>query len=58
MKKIVAILALAAASFSKFTPELTSKYSIEVLNEGTEGTQPKVGDEVHMHDDGKLKDGT
>lgn len=38
MKKIITLVALAAGAFSKFSSELTTKYSIEVLNEGKEGT--------------------
>lgn len=58
MKSILTVLALACGAFSKFSPELTKKYSIEVLTEGKSGTEPKLGDEVKMHYDGKLKDGT
>lgn len=44
MKKVIAALVLVSGAFSKFSPELTEKYSIEVLAEGKEGTQAKVGD--------------
>jgi FKBP-type peptidyl-prolyl cis-trans isomerase len=58
MKSIFALAALLAVGTSKFTDALISKYSIEILKEGDEGTEPQVGDEVEMHYSGTLKDGT
>lgn len=58
MKKILAIAALFATAFSSFSEELISKYSIEVMNQGTPDTKPNAGDKVAMHYDGSLKDGT
>lgn len=58
MKKLLTLATLAAVSFSKLSEELIEKYSIEILNEGDEGTEPNVGDQVEMHYDGTLTDGT
>lgn len=58
MKSLLTLFALGTAAFSKLSPELISKYSIEEIKQGKEGTEPKVGDEVQMHYDGKLLDGT
>lgn len=58
MKKLLALATLAAVSFSKLSEQLIEKYSIEILNEGDEGTEPNVGDQVEMHYDGTLTDGT
>ena len=58
MKSLFAAIALTAVATSKLTDALIEKYSIEILNEGKPGTEPTVGDEVQMHYDGTLKDGT
>jgi FKBP-type peptidyl-prolyl cis-trans isomerase len=58
MKKLLTLATLAAVSFSKLSEQLIEKYSIEILNEGDEGTEPNVGDQVEMHYDGTLTDGT
>lgn len=58
MKKLFALTTLIAASFSKFNSDLIEQYSIEVINEGKPGTEAKAGDEVQMHYDGTLTDGT
>jgi FK506-binding protein 1 len=58
MKKIFALATFAACAFSKITPELQEKYSIEILTEGNAGTEPSTGDSVSMHYDGTLVDGT
>lgn len=44
MKSVLCVLALGTVCFSKLTPELTTKYSIELIKDGNEGTEPKVGD--------------
>ena len=46
MKKLLTIATLATLSFAKFSEELIEKYSIEIINEGDEGTEPKSGDSV------------
>jgi FKBP-type peptidyl-prolyl cis-trans isomerase len=58
MLKVALLLLLSAGVLSTFSPELISKYSIKVLAEGREGTEPTRGDTVKMHYDGRLKDGT
>lgn len=58
MKSIILIAILAVLSLSMFTDDLAEKYSIEVLAEGTQGTKPNKNDNVKMHYEGKLKDGT
>ena len=58
MKKIFALGTLVACAFSELTSELKEKYSIEVLEEGEVGTEPAIGDEVSMHYDGTLTDGS
>ena len=58
MKKILLVaLGLIGAS-CKFSEELVSKYSIEIVNEGEEGTEATKGQKVSMHYSGTLKDGT
>ena len=49
---------LAVLSLSLFSEDLVQKYSIEVLAEGRPGTEPKKNDNVKMHYEGTLKDGT
>ena len=56
--KIIILIVLLALSFSLFTEDLTEKYSIEILAEGKEGTKPNKNDNVKMHYEGTLKDGT
>lgn len=56
--KVIVFCLLLVASLSLFSEELVHKYSIEVLAEGKEGTLPKKGDNVKMHYEGTLKDGT
>lgn len=56
--KIIIVCLLVAVALSLFTEDLTQKYSIEVLAEGKEGTLPKKGQDIKMHYEGTLKDGT
>lgn len=58
MKKIFGLAALIACTFSELSEDLISTYSIEQMASGEEGTQPNIGDNVSMHYDGTLKDGT
>jgi len=58
MKRFIAIALILVFACAKFSEELTAKYSIEVLNEGQEGTQPSKGQNVEMHYEGTLVDGT
>lgn len=58
MKSIVIIALFVAVAFSALTSELVVKYSIEILQEGQEGTEPQKGQQVKMHYEGTLTDGT
>lgn len=57
MKAVLVFSLFFALTFSIFTESLIKKYSIEVLEGGTEGTEPSKGDSVEMHYEGKLKNG-
>lgn len=46
MKTYIILGLLLVFTTSLFTEELTKKYSIEILEEGQEGTQPNKGDSV------------
>ena len=52
----MAVLVVLATSL--LSEELISKYSIEQMVIGKEGTEPKRGDQVKMHYSGTLQDGT
>ena len=56
--KVLVLCLFVVAALSLFSEDLTKKYSIEVLQQGEEGTLPKKGDKVKMHYAGTLKDGT
>lgn len=58
MKNILLVALLCVLSFSLLSDDLISKYSIEVLTEGSEGTEPTKGQNVKMHYAGSLLDGT
>ena len=58
MKTLLVLGLILVLSSSLFSDDLVEKYSIEVLAEGTPGTEPKKGDSVEMHYEGSLKDGT
>lgn len=58
LMKVLVLCLFVVAAFSLFSEDLTKKYSIEVLQQGEEGTLPKKGDQVKMHYAGTLKDGT
>lgn len=59
MMKAIILGALAILpAFSAFSEELVEKYSIQVLAEGQEGTTPSQGQQVNMHYEGTLTDGT
>lgn len=57
MKLFIVLGFILVLASSLFTQELTEKYSIEIINEGQEGTQPNKGDAVEMHYKGELLDG-
>ncbi len=44
MKILLSALALLVPTLSTFSDDLISKYNLEVLTQGKEGTEPKVGD--------------
>jgi FK506-binding protein 1 len=58
MRKVLCLAFLVFICVSTLSGDLISKYSIEVLAEGQEGTEPKKGDAVEMHYEGTLTDGT
>jgi FKBP-type peptidyl-prolyl cis-trans isomerase len=58
MKAIILGALAIIPAFSVFSEELLEKYSIQVLAEGTEGTTPSQGQEINMHYEGTLRDGT
>lgn len=58
MRSLLLLSLLAVLSLSLFSSDLAQKYSIEVLAEGRPGTEPKKNDNVKMHYEGTLKDGT
>lgn len=58
MRSLLLLSLLAVVSLSLFSSDLAQKYSIEVLAEGRPGTEPKKNDNVKMHYEGTLKDGT
>ena len=49
MKAIILLAILAVMASAMFTEDLVQKYSIEVIEAGTEGTAPQKGDSVEMH---------
>ena len=49
MKAYIVLGLLLVLSTALFSEELTQKYSIEVIEAGQEGTEPKKGDNVEMH---------
>ena len=57
MKILFLLGLLLVLSLSMFAEDLTEKYSIEIMEEGQEGTKPKKGDNVEMHYEGKLTNG-
>lgn len=57
MKAIIALGLLLVLTTSLFSESLREKYSIEVLEEGQEGTEPSKGQSVEMHYRGELKNG-
>lgn len=58
MKQVIFISFLVLLAMSLLAEDLVNKYSIEVLAEGSEGTEPSKGQQVKMHYEGTLKDGT
>jgi FKBP-type peptidyl-prolyl cis-trans isomerase len=58
MKAILLGALAILPAFSAFSEDLITKYSIQVLAEGEAGTTPTQGQEVNMHYEGTLKDGT
>jgi FKBP-type peptidyl-prolyl cis-trans isomerase len=58
MKKFVVLAWITVLGFAKFNTELIERYSIKIVKEGEPGTAPKLGDEILMHYNGKLEDGS
>ena len=51
------ILSLLVLFVVGIPAELVTKYSIEIIEQGTDGTTPQKGQSVEMHYEGTLKDG-
>ena len=58
MIKLALTAFLIVIASSVLSEELISKYSVEPMVAGKDGTEPKKGDQVKMHYSGTLKDGT
>ena len=58
MKKLFTLISFVIAAFSYISDQLAEKYSISFIKPGNKGTEPNIGDEVWIHYDGTLIDGT